>query len=96
MTSTSIGEQYDEIASWWNRYQLDSNYGVAHIEKALTYAKNEQAALDVGCGSGGRFIHRLESRGFNVTGVDASHKASEAKSSSVKFHSSRHSRLGYG
>jgi len=48
-----IGEKYDAIASWWNAYHLDSDYGVAQVEKALGFIKNSQSALDVGCGSGG-------------------------------------------
>ena len=72
MDSISIGEKYDKIASWWNEHHLDSDYGVAQVEKALAFTTHTETALDVGCGSGGRFIRRLESRGFKVTGVDAS------------------------
>ena len=72
MDVIGIGEKYDAIASWWNARHLDSDYGVAQVEKALGFTKHAQSALDVGCGSGGRFIRRLEARGFEVTGVDAS------------------------
>lgn len=72
MDVIGIGEKYDAIASWWNAYHLDSDYGVAQVERALGFAKHARTALDVGCGSGGRFIRRLEARGFDVTGVDAS------------------------
>lgn len=72
MSAVTIGEQYDKIASWWNERHLTSDYGVAQVEKALSLSNQFETALDVGCGSGGRFIRRLESRGFQVTGVDAS------------------------
>lgn len=67
-----IGEKYNKIASWWNERHLNSNCGVAQVERALAFARQSQIALDVGCGSGGRFIRRLEARGFHVTGVDVS------------------------
>lgn len=72
MSSSSIGQKYDKIASWWNEYHLDSDYGLAQFEKALSYSINSRTALDVGCGSGGRFIRRLEKCGFGVTGLDTS------------------------
>ena len=72
MSKNGIGAQYDQIAAHWNDRHLESDYGVAQVEKALSYTANNRRALDVGCGSGGRFIRRLETRGFDVTGLDAS------------------------
>ncbi|RKQ69592.1 methyltransferase family protein [Litorimonas taeanensis] len=91
---TSIGDKYDDIAVWWNARHLDSEYGIAPFEKALSYFRSSEAlateslatetlatedlpsasALDIGCGSGGRFIRRLETHNFAVTGIDASAK----------------------
>ena len=67
-----IGKQYDQIAAFWNEQHLNSDYGVAQIEKALSYTRNSGRALDVGCGAGGRFVRKLIARGFDVTGLDAS------------------------
>ncbi len=72
MSSQTIGEQYDEIAGWWNEYHQDSNYGVAQVQRALSYTKKPQTALDIGCGSGGRLMRCLEVRGLEVTGIDVS------------------------
>ena len=72
-----IGQQYDAIAEWWQDYHQDSDYGVAALERALGFAAKGGRALDVGCGAGGRLIRRLEARGFDVTGVDASAKMIE-------------------
>ena len=44
---------------------------------AISYCKVKGTALDVGCGSGGRIIRKLEQNGFNVTGIDASSKMIE-------------------
>jgi trans-aconitate methyltransferase len=41
-------------------------------ERALTFITHPGAALDVGCGSSGRFIELLRSRGFQVEGADLS------------------------
>ena len=72
MTAT-IGQKYDKIADWWNARHLESDYGVAQFERALGYAgENGGRALDVGCGSGGRFIRTLVVKGYEVTGIDAS------------------------
>jgi predicted TPR repeat methyltransferase len=45
---------------------------VPQVIRALTFAASQGKALDVGCGSGGRFVRLLKERGFDVTGVDAS------------------------
>jgi len=74
---SKIGQQYDAIAAWWNDYHQTSDYGVAALERALGFAGAGGHALDVGCGSGGRLIRRLEARRFHITGVDASAKMIE-------------------
>ena len=72
-----IGQQYDAIAEWWHEYHQDSDYGVVALERALGFAAKGGRALDVGCGAGGRLIRRLETRGFHMTGIDASAKMIE-------------------
>ena len=72
MKSSDIGQQYDEIATWWNDRHMASEYGVSQVERALTFAAARGKALDIGCGAGGRFVRLLEERGFEITGVDAS------------------------
>ena len=72
-----IGQQYDAIAEWWQDYHQDSDYGVAALERALGFAAKGGRTLDVGCGAGGRLIRRLETRGFHMTGIDASAKMIE-------------------
>lgn len=69
---SNIGEQYDEIAVWWNDRHSDSVYGVPQVERALAMARSGGKALDVGCGAGGRFVRLLQRQGFEVTGLDAS------------------------
>jgi len=46
--------------------------GIRQHEQALKFTSRVEAALDVGCGSSGRFIDLLGSRGFQVEGVDLS------------------------
>ena len=67
-----IGDQYDKLAKWWDDYHTSSNYGVAQVTRALKFAAPKGAALDVGCGSGGRLLRLLENANFQVTGLDAS------------------------
>lgn len=74
MPKRDIGQQYDEIAQWWAEHHEGGSYGVAALERALSFAKSDGTALDVGCGAGGRLMGRIEDKGFAVTGVDASAK----------------------
>jgi len=77
MDSANIGQQYDRIAEWWNNRHVASDYGVAQVRRALTFAPRGGRALDVGCGSGGRFIRLLEEANYDILGIDASEKMIE-------------------
>lgn len=74
---SNIGEKYDKIARWWHDTHNESEYGLRQIERAISYCERRGLALDVGCGSGGRIVRKLESSGFSVTGIDASSKMIE-------------------
>ncbi|REG82138.1 class I SAM-dependent DNA methyltransferase [Marinomonas pollencensis] len=67
-----LGTKYDKIAQWWHDQHVESSYGVNQFQRAVKFARCGGKALDVGCGSGGRFIRILESNGFSVTGLDVS------------------------
>lgn len=67
-----LGTKYDKIAQWWHEQHLTSAYGVAQLQRAVQFARRGGKALDVGCGSGGRFIRILEGCDFTVTGLDVS------------------------
>jgi 2-polyprenyl-3-methyl-5-hydroxy-6-metoxy-1,4-benzoquinol methylase len=72
MEPSVIGRKYDKIAQWWHDQHVDSEYGIKQFEKALNFCTMHKKALDVGCGSGGRFIQLMQDRGFSVTGIDVS------------------------
>lgn len=72
MDPTVLGKKYDKIARWWHDQHDNSSYGVSQFNKALGFAKKAGKALDVGCGAGGRFVRILQSRGFQITGLDVS------------------------
>jgi SAM-dependent methyltransferase len=71
MDPEAIGRQYDQIADHWQEPHLQSN-GVAQFEKAIRFTKNRGPALDIGCGSSGRFIDLLSRHGFVPEGLDVS------------------------
>ena len=73
MDSKAIGRQYDQIADHWQEPHLQSN-GLAQFEKAIQFTKNRGPALDIGCGSSGRFIDLLSRHGFVPEGLDVSQK----------------------
>jgi len=72
MKPEETGSHYDQIALWWQQQHLESTYGVSALERAIKFVENRSAALDVGCGSSGRFIEVLLRNGFTTTGVDIS------------------------
>lgn len=72
MNPLLLGKKYDKIAKLWHDKLVDSDYGINQIERALGFCSNKRTALDVGCGSGGRILKRLQHEGFKITGVDVS------------------------
>lgn len=64
--------RYDRIASWWQAQHQSSSYGIAQLERAIKFTPNKQLAIDIGCGSSGRFIQVLKEHGFQVEGLDIS------------------------
>lgn len=74
MQPTILGQKYDKIAHWWHDRHDQSDYGVAQVEKALSFAANSGKALDAGCGAGGRFVRQMQDKGYAITGLDVSEK----------------------
>jgi SAM-dependent methyltransferase len=72
MKPEETGSHYDQIALQWQEQHRDSTYGIAALERAIQFVENKSTALDVGCGSSGRFIEVLIKNGFTPTGVDIS------------------------
>lgn len=72
MNPQTTGEKYDRIAAWWRNRHEASGYGVKQLERAISWVSNKNRALDVGCGSSGRFINVLLEAGFVVDGLDVS------------------------
>lgn len=64
--------RYDQIAQWWQAQHQDSRYGIAQLERAIRFTHNKQFAIDIGCGSSGRFIEVLTKHGFQAEGLDIS------------------------
>ena len=51
---------------------MASTYGIAALQRAIRFVENKFTALDVRCGSSGRFIEELLKNSFTPTGVDIS------------------------
>ncbi len=64
--------RYDRIAQWWQTQHQDSLYGIAQLERAIKFALKKHLAIDIGCGSSGRFFNVLSEPGFQVEGLDIS------------------------
>lgn len=89
MRSSSTGQSYDLIADRWQSPGLQSN-GIEAHKRALTFANRKDGrALDIGCGSSGRFIELLTEHGFHIEGLDVSARMIELakqRHPTVMFH----------
>jgi SAM-dependent methyltransferase len=72
VTPSEIAKSYDELADQWNSDAFPRQYGIKQHERAIGFAKEKNHAIDIGCGSSGRIIELLTSRGFIVEGLDVS------------------------
>lgn len=88
MTPREIGAAYDRVALRWQE-NTHQNYGMDQLGRALRFVKNRGRALDVGCGSTGRFIARFEAEGFHAEGMDVSAEMvalSQVRNPGATFH----------
>jgi 2-polyprenyl-3-methyl-5-hydroxy-6-metoxy-1,4-benzoquinol methylase len=72
MDPQETARHYDALVSWWLEQMKDSSYGIAALERALTFVEQGRQALDVGCGGEGRFFRVLAEQGFHCAGLDIS------------------------
>jgi len=71
MTPRETGEHYDRIAGRWQQ-ETSTDYGMSALERALRWVRQPGSALDVGCGSTGRFLQKMLESGFQIEGLDVS------------------------
>lgn len=74
MDPQQTATHYDQLACWWQTELQNSTYGIAALTRAIRFAAPGGFALDVGCGSSGRFINAFLQHGFQAEGVDISHE----------------------
>lgn len=72
MTPQETAQSYDRLAAHWNGEKFNRANGIEQHKRALKFAKNRSRAIDIGCGSSGRFIDLLISEGFETEGLDIS------------------------
>jgi trans-aconitate methyltransferase len=72
MHPEDTASRYDRIAQWWQTQHQDSLYGIAQLKQAIKFTPEKRFAIDIGCGSSGRFIKVLSEHGFQVEGLDIS------------------------
>ncbi|MDZ4817245.1 MAG: class I SAM-dependent methyltransferase [Verrucomicrobiota bacterium] len=78
MDPQKTGEAYDKIAEWWQEQHVNSSYGLPALKRALEFSTTRGKALDVGCGSSGRFLRKFDDFGYVPVGVDISAKMIES------------------
>jgi len=89
MNPNQIKQAYNQITHLWERDGFDRENGIEQHKRAIAFSKNRGDALDVGCGSTGRFIDLLLEQGYQPEGVDISDKMLELakiKHPKITFH----------
>lgn len=89
MSQEEIGQSYDSLAGHWNGDQFNRENGLEAHERAVRFVASRGRAIDIGCGSSGRLIELLLSKGFEVEGLDISERMIElarARHPEVIFH----------
>lgn len=74
MEPAQTAAHYDQLAGWWQSQQQSSSYGLSALARAIQFATTRNVALDVGCGSSGRFINQFMVQGFHAEGIDISNE----------------------
>jgi SAM-dependent methyltransferase len=90
MTPEQTAATYDKIGEHWDCAEFDGQYGIEQHQRALRLVAKFGHALDIGCGSSGRIVSLLLSRGFEVEGLDISQemlKRARRHHPQVQFHS---------
>lgn len=72
MTPKETSQSYDSLASHWNGPSFNRENGIEQHRRALQFVSKKGTAIDIGCGSSGRFIDLLVEEGFEVEGLDIS------------------------
>lgn len=72
MKPEETGSHYDRLALSWQQQHMHSTYGIVALERAIHFVQRKSTALDIGCGSSGRFIDIFIKHGFIPAGVDVS------------------------
>lgn len=89
MQPGEVAASYDKIAARWTAPQFNHENGISAHRRALNFVQSGGRALDVGCGSNGRFIDLLLKTGFEVEGLDLSDemiRLARARHPDVRFH----------
>jgi SAM-dependent methyltransferase len=89
MKPKDVAASYDRLAPIWNDSSFNRRNGIAQHERALALLGRTGVALDVGCGSSGRFIDLLVAHGFDVEGLDLSAemlRLARERHPAVRFH----------
>jgi 2-polyprenyl-3-methyl-5-hydroxy-6-metoxy-1,4-benzoquinol methylase len=72
MRPFEVAHSYDQLAQLWAGSDFHRDNGIPQHRRALQFVSTPGKALDVGCGSSGRFIDLLMEHGFEVEGIDIS------------------------
>lgn len=89
MNPEDIAQAYNQIAHFWESEKFNRLNGIDQHKRAINFVKTRGAALDVGCGSSGRFIDLFSAEGFTPEGVDISEamlERAQARHPTVAFY----------
>ena len=89
MKPEEVGKSYDAIAERWSGDGFARENGMEAHRRAIAFVEQRGNALDIGCGSSGRFLDLLVDHGFEVEGLDISTrmlKLAKQRQPEITFH----------
>ena len=77
MNKDKVYQSYDKIYGWFDEARSREFFEKPWLDLAISYLKSSAKILDLGCGMGEPIGKYFIEQGFDLTGIDGSHKLIE-------------------
>lgn len=76
-----VYKSYNKMHDWFDKHRSRELFEKSYLDFAISYLKPRDKILDLGCGMGEPIAKYFIEQGFDLTGIDGSHKLIELASS---------------
>lgn len=77
LQKNKVYKSYDKMYNWFDEARSRELFEKPYLDLAISYIQPNAKVLDLGCGMGEPIAKYLIEQGFNLTGIDGSHKLIE-------------------